>query len=93
MNKRVGANRRKKRSDVIRKIKTGRLVRRAFSWSAGAFLAAALCVGGVVAARGLWAKLGLSDRFTAHTIEVRGARRIDAAEISRLSGLRQGYCA
>jgi cell division septal protein FtsQ len=90
MNKRLGANRRKKRSEVITKIKTGRLVRRAFSWSAGAAVAAALCVGGCIAARGLWIQLGSSERFTVHSIEVRGARRIGAAEISRLSGLHEG---
>jgi Cell division septal protein len=90
MNKRVGANKRKKKSDIIARVKAGHIVRRGFSFATAGLIACVVCAGGFVAAQRVWRWMGTSPVFTVRFIEVRGAQRITAQEIRRLSQLHEG---
>ena len=90
MNKRVGANKRKKKSDVISHVNIRRIARRGFSFAAIGLVACLVCAGGFIAAQRLWRWMGTSPVFTVRSIEVRGAQRITAQEILRLSQVHEG---
>ena len=90
MNKRVGANKRKKKSDMISRVNIVHIARRGFSIVTMGMMACAVCVGGFIAAQRVRHWMGTSPVFTVRTIEVHGAQRIAPQEIRRLSQLHEG---
>jgi hypothetical protein len=90
MNKRIGANKRKKKSYMVSRVNVQRIARRGFSIVTMGAIACVVCAGGFVAAQRLWGWMGTSPVFTVRSVEVRGAQRIAPQEIRRLSRLREG---
>jgi cell division protein FtsQ len=90
MNKRVGANKRKKKSDIVSRDNVRRIARRGFSIVKVGVIACLVCGGGFIAAHRAWQWMGTSPVFTVRSVEVHGARRIAPQEIRRLSQVREG---
>jgi cell division protein FtsQ len=90
MNKRVGANKRKKKSDMVSRDNVRRIARRGISIVKVGVIACLVCGGGFIAAHRAWQWMGTSPVFTVRSIEVRGAQRIAPQEIRRLSQLHEG---
>jgi hypothetical protein len=90
MPKRIGANKLRHRTEARSPQAMRAAARRSASAAKVFIIAAAVCLGAVVGAQRMWHWLGASPRFTVHSIEVRGAVRIDPKEIRRLSRLKEG---